>query len=242
MIFIHLARTAWVNAPGRSATLWHRRCSIGRGQSFARSGERFHSSEAGGPDLRVLFCSVKRFARLGMVVAGLLFSSVTATGISCGPFLAPALAAERQRISWERPVPVCCPLDLRHLVVHQGASGSSGGVPRSLKDIGVRSVVFQFLGNEKVFIGIVVRAFGPGGKVLRHGLFDQGPIDEVLTRVFFGRVLRVRTLGVFERQGKRYLVVGRSKTGKEAWIPLESALSVLLTHVGRQPDLLWGAS
>jgi hypothetical protein len=37
-------------------------------------------------------------------------------------------------------------------------------------------------------------------------------------------------------------VVGRLKTGKEAWIPLESALSVLLTHVGRQPDLLWGAS
>ncbi|AIA31843.1 hypothetical protein [Leptospirillum ferriphilum] len=188
------------------------------------------------------FCGViDRFSRFYKKMV-YFFLSFFASGSLLLLFSNPGLSDESRGVPWVYPHSACCGLDLRSLVVRSRMGDDSVHIPRSLAEIGVRSVVFQFLGNRKVFVGVLVRGLDARGKILRHGLFDQGPIDEVLTREYFGRVMRVHVRGVFLREGTRYLVLGRPKTGKEAWIPLRSALSVLLSRVGRQKDLLWGSS
>lgn len=158
------------------------------------------------------------------------------------PWVSEASAAVREPVSWVAPKSNCCPLDLKTLVVRTNGQDAVCPIPRYLASDGVRTVVFRFLGSKSFFVGILVRAIGPDHKILRHGLFDQGPIDEVLTKTYFGSVERVRISGIFERHGTQYLVLQRVKTGQEAWIPLLSALSAILSNVGKTADLAWGVS
>lgn len=132
-----------------------------------------------------------------------------------------------QYSSSRRPVPEdeCSILDSGFLII-PGCEGSR----------------IQIFGNGKFFVGVLVVATGSKDRIIHHGLFDQGPIDEVLTRTFFGKVERVRVAGIFDRDGRKYLVLARIRTKKEAWIPLSSALFALLSSIGKQSDLSWGVS
>lgn len=153
-----------------------------------------------------------------------------------------AFAAGKETVSWVSPRSHCCPVDLKTLVVRTNGRDAVCPIPRKLASDGVQTVVFHFLGSKSFFVGVLIRAIGPDQKILRHGLFDQGPIDEVLTKTYFGTVERVRISGIFERRWTRYLVLKRMKTGQEAWIPLSSVLSAILSNIGKTPDLAWGVS
>ena len=103
-------------------------------------------------------------------------------------------------------------------------------------------MVFRFLGSPKFFVGVIVKSFDANGRLLHHGLFDQGPIDEVLSRALFHKEERIQILGLF-RDGstsrKTVLRIRRLSTNKTRDIPLTKALSLLVSRIGSQPDLVW---
>lgn len=192
--------------------------------------------------MSISFSRFLPFADRKLAALILLLSIPIMSAMTFGPGTTTVSAFDKGTVSWESPQSRCCPIDLRHLVVRTRQTGASPRLPHALSSNGVQVVVFRFLGTQTFFVGITVQAIGSGNKILRHGLFDQGPITEVLTKTFFGTVERVRIAGIFERHGKMYLVLERMRTKKEAWIPLSSALSSILSNIGKQGDLAWGVS
>lgn len=163
-------------------------------------------------------------------------------GSAVSPVLGNPIGSNQSTVIWENPHLRCCPVNIQHLVVRFRRMNAPSWIPASLSFRGVNEVEFRFLGTEKFFVGVLVVATGSKDRIIHHGLFDQGPIDEVLTRTFFGKVERVRVAGIFDRDGTKYLVLERIRTKKEAWIPLSSALFALLSSIGKQSDLSWGVS
>jgi hypothetical protein len=192
--------------------------------------------------LSISFSRILPFADRKLAALVLLLSIPIMSAMTFGSVPSTVSAFDKGTVSWENPQSRCCPIDLRHLVVRTRPIDTSPRIPPVLVSKGVRVVVFRFMGTKTFFLGITVQAIGSGNKILRHGLFDQGPITEVLTKSFFGTVERVRIAGIFERHGKMYLVLERERTKKEAWIPLSSALSSILSNIGKQDDLAWGVS
>lgn len=113
--------------------------------------------------------------------------------------------------------------------------------PKNKGILGQQKIVFHFLGSQKFFIGIIVQSFEKNGRLLHHGLFDQGPIDEVLSRALFHKEERVQVLGIYRENGRYTLHLKRFATGKVQSFPLDSALRILMTHIGSKPDLCWAA-
>ncbi|AKS22841.1 MAG: hypothetical protein C75L2_00020064 [Leptospirillum sp. Group II 'C75'] len=164
------------------------------------------------------------FFKKGRIVAALIFSPVLAG------FSSPIVVASP-------PVPV----DLRTLVLSSGQPSIRLPIPRTKEFWGSRKIVFHFLGSQKFFIGIIVQSFEKNGRLLHHGLFDQGPIDEVLSRALFHKEERVQVLGIYRENGRYTLHLKRFATGKVQSFPLDSALRILMTHIGSKPDLCWAA-
>lgn len=132
-------------------------------------------------------------------------------------------------------------VDLRTLVLSTGPSGIPVPIPRTREFAGSRKMVFHFLGSPKFFVGIIVQSFDASGRLLHHGLFDQGPIDEVLSRHLFHRDERIQILGIFRDDGHYLLRLKRFRTGKTLDLSLDLALATLTAHIGAQPDLVWAA-
>lgn len=130
-------------------------------------------------------------------------------------------------------------VDLRTLVLSTGPSGFPIPIPRTKEFSGSRKMVFHFLGSPKFFVGVIIQSFDGNGQLLHHGLFDRGPIDEVLSRHLFHRNERIQILGIFQNRGHYLLRLKRFKTGKTLDLPLDSALATLTAHIGSQPDLVW---
>jgi len=133
------------------------------------------------------------------------------------------------------------PVDLRTLVVKTGAPGVHIPIPRTTAFAGSRRMVFRFLGTPKFFVGVIVQSYDAKGNLLHHGLFDQGPIDEVLSRALFHREERIQILGIFRKDQKRVLRIRRLASGQTLDLPLDRALSLLTARIGSQKDLVWAA-
>ena len=134
------------------------------------------------------------------------------------------------------------PVDLRTLEIDSTHPGTRISIPRTKAFAGSHRMVFRFLGSPKFFVGVIVKSFDANGRLLHHGLFDQGPIDEVLSRALFHKEERIQILGLF-RDGstsrKTVLRIRRLSTNKTRDIPLTKALSLLVSRIGSQPDLVW---
>ncbi len=105
-------------------------------------------------------------------------------------------------------------------------------------------MVFRFLGSPKFFVGVIVKSYDAQGRLLHHGLFDQGPIDEVLSRALYHKDERIQILGIFKAPASSHAMVLRIRrlsTNQTRDIPLPRALSLLVSHIGAQPDLVWAA-
>ena len=131
------------------------------------------------------------------------------------------------------------PVELRTLVVETGAPGVRIPIPRTSAFAGSRKMVFRFLGTPKFFVGVIVQSFDARGHLLHHGLFDQGPIDEVLSRAVFHRDERIQILGIFQKDHGKVLRIRRLASGQTLDLPLDRALSLLTARIGSQKDLVW---
>jgi hypothetical protein len=164
------------------------------------------------------------FFRKGRIVAALIFF--------------PVLAGFSPNSAGASP---SAPVDLRTLVLSSGQPGLRLPIPRTKEFRGSRKMVFHFLGSQKFFVGIIVQSFDKNGHLLHHGLFDQGPIDEVLSSSLFHKEERVQILGIYRENGRYTLHLKRFATGKVRSLPLDSALETLTAHIGSKPDLVWAA-
>jgi len=140
--------------------------------------------------------------------------------------------------------PSAAPVDLHTLVLDSAKSKGALLVPRTSALKKSRRLVFHFLGTPKFFVGIVVQSYDAKGNLLHHGLFDQGPIDEVLSRALFHQEERIQILGIFrtghsQSSPKMVLRIRRFATGKTRNIPLDHALSLFVSRIGTKPDLVW---
>ncbi len=133
------------------------------------------------------------------------------------------------------------PVDLRTLVVQTGTPGVRIPIPRTPAFAGSRKMVFRFLGTPKFFVGVIVQSFDAKGRLLHHGLFDQGPIDEVLSRALFHKEERIQIAGIFRTGNGTILRIRRFATGKTLDLPLDRALSLLTARIGSKKDLVWAA-
>ena len=105
-------------------------------------------------------------------------------------------------------------------------------------------MVFRFLGSPKFFVGVIVKSYDAQGRLLHHGLFDQGPIDEVLSQALYHKEERIQILGIFKASASSpamVLRIRRFSTNRTRDIPLPRALSLLVSRIGSQPDLVWAA-
>ena len=133
------------------------------------------------------------------------------------------------------------PVELRTLVVETGSPGVRIPIPRTSAFAGSRKMVFRFLGTPKFFVGVIIQSFDARGHLLHHGLFDQGPIDEVLSRALFHRDERIQILGIFQEGHGMVLRIRRFASGQLLDLPLDRALSLLTARIGSQKDLVWAA-
>ncbi len=131
------------------------------------------------------------------------------------------------------------PVELRTLVVETGSPGVRIPIPRTSAFAGSRKMVFRFLGTPKFFVGVIVQSFDARGHLLHHGLFDQGPIDEVLSRAVFHQDERIQILGIFQKDHGKVLRIRRFASGQTLDLPLDRALSLLTARIGSQKDLVW---
>ncbi len=136
------------------------------------------------------------------------------------------------------------PVDLRTLEIDSTHPGTGISVPRTLAFAGSHRMVFRFLGSPKFFVGVIVKSYDAQGRLLHHGLFDQGPIDEVLSRALYHKEERIQILGIFKASASSHAMVLRIRrfsTNRTRDIPLPRALSLLVSRIGSQPDLVWAA-
>ena len=136
------------------------------------------------------------------------------------------------------------PVDLRTLEIDSTHPGTRISVPRTKAFSGSHRMVFRFLGSPKFFVGVIVKSYDAQGRLLHHGLFDQGPIDEVLSRALYHKDERIQILGIFKAPASSHAMVLRIRrlsTNQTRDIPLPRALSLLVSHIGAQPDLVWAA-
>lgn len=136
------------------------------------------------------------------------------------------------------------PVDLRTLEIDSTHPGTRISVPRTQAFSGSHRMVFRFLGSPKFFVGVIVKSYDAKGHLLHHGLFDQGPIDEVLSRALFHKEERIQILGIFKNPSSSHsmvLRIRRFSTNQTRDIPLPRALSLLVSRIGSQPDLVWAA-
>jgi hypothetical protein len=133
------------------------------------------------------------------------------------------------------------PVDLRTLVIQTGTPGTRIPIPKTPAFAGSRKMVFRFLGTPKFFVGVIVQSFDGKGRLLHHGLFDQGPIDEVLSRALFHKEERIQIAGIFQSGKGKILRIRRFDTGKTIDLPLDRALSLLTARIGSKKDLVWAA-
>ena len=131
------------------------------------------------------------------------------------------------------------PVDLHSLVITTGTPDVHVPIPRSKAFSESRKMVFRFLGTPKFFVGVIVQSFDGKGRLLHHGLFDQGPVDEVLSKALFHKEERIQILGVFQKGNRRFFRIRRFSTGKTLSLPLDRALTLLTAHIGSRPDLVW---
>ncbi len=136
------------------------------------------------------------------------------------------------------------PVDLRTLEIDSTHPGTRISVPRTQAFAGSHRMVFRFLGSPKFFVGVIVKSYDAQGRLLHHGLFDQGPIDEVLSRALYHKEERIQILGIFKASASSHAMVLRIRrfsTNRTRDIPLPRALSLLVSRIGSQPDLVWAA-
>ncbi len=92
--------------------------------------------------------------------------------------------------------------------------------------------------------GVIVKSYDAQGRLLHHGLVDQGPIDEVLSRALYHKEERIQILGIFKASASSHAMVLRIRLfsrNRTRHILLPRALSLLLSRIGSQPDLVWAA-
>ena len=102
-------------------------------------------------------------------------------------------------------------------------------------------MVFRFLGTPAFFVGIIVQTFDSKDRLLHHGLFDQGPIDEVLSSALFHKDERIGIVWVFTEKNRKILRIRQFDKGKTVDVPLEKALYLIVSRIGTKPDLVWAA-
>ena len=133
-------------------------------------------------------------------------------------------------------------LPLKGLIIQSDRSHGPIAIPDSSAFRGIDRIRIRFLGSPSYFVGILISARNRSGQKVHHGLFDQGPINEVLSQTFWKTPVLLHIVGLTQLGRKRYLVIEELPNKTETRIPLEKALSVLLAQIGTRKDLVWGAN
>ncbi|MHB8543775.1 MAG: hypothetical protein ACYC9S_07220 [Leptospirales bacterium] len=133
-------------------------------------------------------------------------------------------------------------LPLKNLTIRSDRTHGPVVLPDSPAFRGIDRVRIRFLGSPSYFVGILVSGRNRSGQQIHHGLFDQGPINEVLSEAFWKKPVLIHIDGIAEFGKKRYLIIEELPQKTLVRVPLEKALSVLFAQIGNRKDLVWGAN
>lgn len=112
-------------------------------------------------------------------------------------------------------------LPLKGLTIRSDRTHGPVTLPDSPAFRGIDRVRIRFLGSPSYFVGILISARNRSGKQIRHGLFDQGPINEVLSEAFWKKPVLIHINGIAELEKKRYLIIEELPQKTLVRLPLE---------------------